>query len=109
VTFEVASCGKEYNSKKKLSCETFSDFLLNVKLFPSNGLVSFMENLHAKEPRRNWLRPCSVSSPLSSSSGCTKSDKVSCRQRHPQQAAKDPFLKALAARVRAPASPSKKA
>jgi hypothetical protein len=103
-TFEVASCGKEYNSKKKLSCETLSEFLLNMRLFSSNDFDSCMENLHTKELCQDWLRPCSVSSPLNSSSGCAKNGKVSCRQRHPQQAAKDPFLKALTARVRAPAS-----
>ena len=105
-SFEVASCEKKYSSKK-LSCETLSKFILNVGLFSSNGSDSCMENLHAKEPCRNWLCPYSVSSPLNSSSGCTRSSKVSCRQRHPRQAAKDPFLKALAARVHTPASLSK--
>ena len=101
--FEVAACRKEYNNEK-LSCETLSEFLLNTRLFSSNGFGSCMENLHAKEPCRDQLRLCSVSSLLNSLGGCAASGKVSCRQQHPQQAAKDPFLKALAARVPAPAS-----
>ena len=35
-TFEVASCGKEYNSEK-LSCETLSKFILNMRLFFLNN------------------------------------------------------------------------
>ena len=35
-----------------------------------------MENLHAKGPTRNWQRPCSVSSPLNSSSGRVESGRV---------------------------------
>ena len=65
-----------------------------------------MENLHAKEPKRNWLRPYFVSSPLNDLSGCAKRDKVACRQRHRQQAAEVPHP-ALAAKVHAPASSQK--
>ena len=83
-TFEVASCGREHNSEK-LSRETLSEFILNARLFSSNGFGSCMENLHAKELCRDWLRPCSVSSPLHGSSGCTRNGKVPCRQWHPRR------------------------
>ena len=54
-----------------------------------------MENLHAKGPFRDWQRPCSVSSPLNSSSGCAENGKVACPAASaPRQATKDPFLKA---------------
>ena len=66
--FKVAYCGKEYNSEK-LSCETLSEFLLNMKLFSLNDFGSCMQNLHAKEPCHDWLRPYSVSSLLNSLSG----------------------------------------
>ena len=86
------ACEEEY-SNKKLSRETLSEFLLNVRLFSSNGFGSCMETLHAKELCRDWLRPCSFSSPLNGSSGHAKSGKVPCWQQHPQQAAKDPSSK----------------
>ena len=53
--FEVACRGKEYNNEN-LSCETLSEFLLDIRLFFLNNFGSCMENLHAKEPCRNWLR-----------------------------------------------------
>ena len=98
----LTSCQKK-NNNEKLSCKTFKQIFV-VDLFSLNDFGFCMENLHAKEPCHDLLRPYFVSSPLNSLTGCTKNVKVSCRQRHLQQAAKDPFLKALMARVHAPAS-----
>ena len=39
-------------------------------------LALCMENLHAMGPFHYWQRPCSVSSPLNSSSGCVESGGV---------------------------------
>ena len=83
VTFEVTFSRKEYSNEKQ-SGETLSKFLLNAKLFSLGDFGFCMENLHAKEPCHDRLRPYFVSSPLNSLRGCTENGKVPCRQRHPQ-------------------------
>ena len=53
-----------------------------------------MENLHAKEPYRDWLRSYVVSSPLNDISSCAKiGGRDLAGKRYFRQAAKDPFLK----------------
>ena len=90
--------------EKVKSRKNLSNFSLFYKVILLERSCSLYGKHARKEPFRYWQRPCSFSSPLNSSSGCTENGKVPCRQRHPEEAAKDLFLKALVARVHAPAS-----
>ena len=75
----IRSCNShQHGDEKAKSRKTLSNFLF-IGLFSSKDFAPCMENLHAKEPFRYWQRPCSVSSPLNSSSGRVESGRVAFR------------------------------
>ena len=67
--------GRQCGDRKAKSHRTLNISFL-YKVIPLGDLVLCMGNLHAKGPSRDWQRPCSVLSPLNSSSGRVESGGV---------------------------------
>ena len=78
MTFKVNILPEEEQQQKAKLQKSFKQIFV-VRLFSLNDFDFCMENLHAMEPYRDWLRPYSVSSPLNSLGGCAENVKVSCR------------------------------
>ena len=76
--FKVNILSEEEQQQKAKLQKLFKQIFV-VRLFSLNDFDFCMENLHAKEPCHDRLRPYSISSLLNSLSGCTKQAKVSCR------------------------------
>ena len=76
----ICTCGgRPRNGREAKSCETLRNFLFIYKVIVLEDLALCMENLHPMGPFHYWQCPCSVSSPLNSSSGCVENGRVAFR------------------------------